>query len=154
MRAPMIVLTLALALIMAAAGVQAATETIAATPVIIHETNAPEIEKTWYELSDGDTVLTVSLPANPSTGYFWDFAISDPEVFELITMEYIQDDAPAGLVGVGGSWVASFKGTFQKAGSTALTLNYIAPDQTTIAETHSFDLHIAQNNQIMIISVE
>lgn len=154
MRVPMIILSLALALTMAAAGVQAATETLAATPVIIHQTNAPKIEKTWYELSGGDTVLTVSLPANPSTGYFWDFRISDPEVFELITMEYIQDDAPAGLVGAGGTWVASFKGTFQKAGSTALTLNYVAPDQTTIAETHIFDLYIAQNNQIMIISAE
>lgn len=150
----MIILSLALALTMAAAGVQAANETLAATPVIIHQTNAPKIEKTWYELSGGDTVLTVSLPANPSTGHFWDFKISDPEVFELITMEYIRNDAPAGIVGTGGTWVASFKGTFQKAGSTTLTLNYTAPDQTTIAETHSLDLYIAQNNKITIISAE
>jgi len=153
-KAPMIILSLALALIMAAMGVQAATETLAATPVIIHQTRAPKVEKNWYELSGGNTILTVSLPANPSTGHYWDFKISDPEVFELITMEYVQDAAPKGLVGVGGTWVASFKPTSQKAGSAVLTLNYMAPDQATIAQTHSFDLYIVQNNQIMVLSAE
>lgn len=153
MRTPMIILSLALALILAAAGVRAATETLSETPVVIHKTaDIPKPEPSWYELSANDTVLTVRLDANPSTGYYWDFKISKPEILEFLTMEYVQDEAPAGMVGVGGTWVASFKSTFVQTGNTSLTLNYIAPDGKTIAETHTLNLKTALNYQISVVS--
>jgi len=45
---------------------------------------AEEADSAWYELSADETVLTVRLPANSTTGYEWNFEISDPEILELV----------------------------------------------------------------------
>ncbi len=52
---------------------------------------AQEPQPIWYELDEEETVLTITLPANATTGYEWDFVISDPEAFELLTQEYVPD---------------------------------------------------------------
>lgn len=86
---------------------------------------AASAEGDWYELSAEDSVLTVRLPANPSTGYQWEDFISDGTVLEMITSEYVQDEASEGMVGVGGTYIASYRGLSE--GTTVLSLGYYGP---------------------------
>lgn len=108
----------------------------------------------WYELDEADEVLTVRLPANPTTGYEWTFEISDSEALELVTQEYVQDEAGQEMVGVGGTWVASFHGTFAKAGHVDLTLKYKRSFEQEAAETRLVKLWVMENNQLEVVSAE
>ena len=49
---------------------------LAAIPAYAREEQPAE--EAWYELDEESRVLTVRLPANPTTGYEWSFDISDP----------------------------------------------------------------------------
>ena len=63
------------------------------------------------ELSEDGKILTVRLAANPTTGYDWEFTIDDESIAELVTCEYVPDEAADDMVGVGGTFVASFMAT-------------------------------------------
>lgn len=104
------------------------------------------IDPDWIDLNE-QTVLTIRLPANPTTGYEWSFDIADPDVLELITMEYIADAHSQKITGSGGTWVASFRGL--NAGTTALTLIYAAIyDDTSIADVRILEVHVAEDLSI------
>lgn len=106
-------------------------------------------ELAWYELDEEEAVLTVRLPADPTTGYGWNFTISDPEALELATMEYISE---GNSEVEGGTWVASFIGTFKKSGNVDLTLEYTRSGDDAPAETRRVTVFVVENNQLEILS--
>ena len=94
-------------------------------------------EADWCEVTDN--VLTVRLPEDLSTGYRWDFEISDPEVLEMLTQESTE-----GEDGGAGAYVASFRPL--KEGQEELVLSYSREDGETLENrTVDFDVD-AQGN--------
>ena len=90
----------------------------------------------WYELSGDDTVLTVRLPVEENSGTGWDYEISNPEAFELLTMETVD-----------GAWVASFAGTFEAFGNVTLYLR----QTSSRTAAYEIDLFVIENNQLEIV---
>ncbi len=111
-------------------------------------------EEAWYELDEESRVLTVRLPANPTTGYEWNFNISDPAALELLTMEYTGDEADAQMVGVGGQWVASFYSTLEGTGEVDLTLTYQRAGEEAAGEQRLIKIAIGENNQLQVLAAE
>ena len=72
-------------------------------------------------------LYSVSLDANPSTGFSWRCEVANPAVADLSDSEYVQDPAPEGMVGVGGKETFFF--TCKQPGSTGLTFTYRRPWQ-------------------------
>ncbi len=68
------------------------------------------------------TVVTISLDENPSTGYGWQYAVSEEGVLSLTADEY-RSDAPAGVAGAGGIRSFSFAGL--REGTVKLTFTYL-----------------------------
>ncbi len=73
--------------------------------------------------------FTITLPANPTTGYQWQLArpLND-KLIKLVSSEYIADDT--GLVGSGGKQVWKFRA--RAAGRTAIALKYVRPWEKNI----------------------
>lgn len=93
----------------------------------ITEPESASVTAPWFELSGEGEVLTVRLDSNPTTGYSWNYKISDEEILEHLTDELVLPEAKEGFAGAGGTWCASFKPSFQKDGDVTLTLNYARP---------------------------
>ena len=74
-----------------------------------------------------NTVVTVSLEENPTTGYAWQYAIADEAVVQNCGDTYASD-APAGVVGAGGVRALSFLGL--KEGTTTVTFTYLRAWET------------------------
>lgn len=125
---------------------------LAAIPAYAREEQPAE--EAWYELDEESRVLTVRLPANPTTGYEWNFDISDPAALELLTMEYTGDEADAQMVGVGGQWVASFYSTLEGTGEVDLTLTYQRAGEEAAGEQRLIKIAIGENNQLQVLSAE
>ena len=70
----------------------------------------------WYSVDD-DTLLTVRLKANATTGYFWTCSMTKEGIIEMVSEEYIEDEHDEGMAGVGGQYVASFKAAVPSDGS-------------------------------------
>src|SRR5262249_12360389 len=68
----------------------------------------------------GDVVL-VSLSENPSTGFYWDIHPYDRKVLSAHGHTYVQDPAPPGMVGVGGTYTYHF--TAARPGTTTVTFS-------------------------------
>jgi inhibitor of cysteine peptidase len=73
----------------------------------------------------GDTVV-VSLEANPTTGYEWQFTAGD--TFTVESSKYVADPNPDNLAGKGGTQVVTLKVT--KAGTSDLTGSYVRAWET------------------------
>jgi inhibitor of cysteine peptidase len=95
---------------------QSSPRTIAVTPT------APA---TTVEAAVGDTVV-VSLDANPTTGYEWEFTAG--ETFTIDKSEYVPDPNPDQLSGKGGTQIITL--TVTKAGASDLTGVYVRPWET------------------------
>ena len=118
-------------------------------------TPAEDTSGAWYELSQNGYVLTVRLPSNPTTGYDWSYEFSADGVIELLTQEYVQDDAPADMVGVGGTWAASFRCSGSKFGDVTLTLKYSRSGENAEPGTmHTLDLFVNESGEITILSAD
>lgn len=74
-------------------------------------------------------VLTVRLDANATTGYEWDYKISDESLIDMITNEYTVDDET--LDGTGGQFVVSFKAIDGATGDATIVFNYSTPSYGT-----------------------
>ena len=155
------ILTLAAVFSLAACGsgtaevVTVPTETPAAEVTPTAETPAVESGEAWYELSQDGYVLTVRLPSNPSTGYDWSFEFSDDGVIELLTQEFVQDYAPDGIVGVGGTWAASFICSGSKFGDVTLTLKYSRSwENVNPLDMRTFDLFVNESGEITVLSTD
>lgn len=117
----------ALTVALAAAGLVAGCGGSSGTPAggkTIEVTPAAQTGTT-VEAAVGDTVV-VSLEANATTGYEWQFTPGD--TFTIETSEYVPSPAPSNMVGVGGTQVVTLKVT--KAGSSDLLGFYVRPWET------------------------
>jgi inhibitor of cysteine peptidase len=88
-------------------------------------TVAPTAPTATVDAAIGDKVV-VSLDANVTTGYEWQFTAGDTLVIEK--SEYVPDPNPDELVGSGGTQVVTLRVT--KAGTSALTGIYVRPWET------------------------
>lgn len=104
----------------------------------------------WYEIEPETGVLTVRLSANATTGYEWTFASTDESAVELITSEYIADEAAADQVGVGGTYVASFRGLKQTADTVELTFSYGRAWEEKPIEMRTLTLSIDKDNRLSV----
>lgn len=112
------------------------------------------VQSPWYELSEGREVLTIRLPANSTTGYAWEYTISDEGSFELLTQEYVPDENAEGLVGAGGTWAASFIGTAKTSDTVKLTLTYKRDWEAEAIETRRIEVLVSEDNQLEIVSTD
>lgn len=92
-----------------------------AAPRTIEVTPAAQTGTT-VDAAVGDTVV-VSLDANATTGYEWQFTAGDTMTIE--TTKYVPSPAPSNMVGVGGTQTVTVEVT--KAGSSDLTGTYRQP---------------------------
>jgi inhibitor of cysteine peptidase len=77
------------------------------------------------------------LPSNPTTGYRWKMAQSpDGEVVRLYRNDYTSESP--GTIGGGGHETWTFRAV--SPGSTALTMQYVAPDGRRVAKELTFHL--------------
>ena len=107
---------------------------------------------TWVEMSEDARVLTVRLDANATTGYSWTYEIDNPAVLELVTAEYAPFENEEGLLGVGGEWVASFRGL--TAGTANLTLYYGSADDAAPVDTRTLEIAVAEDTALTLNFVE
>ena len=107
---------------------------------------------TWVEMSEDARVLTVRLDANATTGYSWTYEIDNPAVLELVTAEYVPFENEEGLLGVGGEWVASFRGL--TAGTANLTLYYGSADDAAPVDTRTLEIAVAEDATLTLNFVE
>ena len=84
--------------------------------------------------------FTITLPANPSTGYQWQLARPlNVKMIKLISSEYIADDI--GFIGSAGKQVWKFRAL--KVGRTAVALKYVRPsEKNTTPEVKYFIVSI------------
>ena len=80
---------------------------------------------TTVDAKVGDTVV-VSLDANATTGYEWQFTAGD--TFTIVSSKYVPDPNPDNLAGKGGTQVVTLKVT--KAGTSDLTGQYVRSWET------------------------
>ncbi len=145
-----LMLTLAAVFSFTACGASSPEPTPAPTVVPAEDTSGA-----WYELSQDGYVLTVRLPSNPSTGYDWSFEFSDDGVIELLTQEFVQDYAPDGIVGVGGTWAASFVCSGSKFGDVTLTLKYSRSwENVDPLDMRTLDLFVNESGEITVLSAD
>ena len=145
-----LVLMLAAAFSLASCGTAAPQPTAAPTAAPAEDTSGA-----WYEPPHDGYVLTVRLPSNPTTGYDWSYEFSVDGVIELLTQEYVQDDAPADMAGVGGTWAASFISSGSKFGNVTLTLKYSRGwEDTEPGTVHTLDLFVNESGEITILSAD
>ena len=108
----------------------------------------------WYEIDPDTGVLTVRLSANASTGYEWTFTTTDDQAVELLTSEYVEDEAEEGLVGVGGTYVASFRGLKQTADTVELTFSYGRSWEEKPVEMRTLTLSVDQDSKLSVERVD
>lgn len=108
----------------------------------------------WYEIDPDTGVLTVRLSANATTGYEWTFTSTDESAIELITSEYVADEAEGDMVGVGGTYVASFRGLQQSADTIELTFSYGRSWEEKPIEMRTLTLSVNQDNSLSVERVD
>ncbi len=99
------------------------------------------------------SITFVVLDSNPTTGYSWSCSIKDSNILSLVSDNYTQDEAPAGMTGVGGKHRFVFQG--KKAGSTEATLSYARANQKA-AQKRVYRFTVAQDlsTSLELISAE
>ena len=99
------------------------------------------------------SVTFVVLDSNPTTGYSWSCSVKDSNILSLVSDNYTQNEAPAGMTGVGGKHKFVFQG--KKAGSTEATLTYARANQTA-AQKRVYRFTVAQDlsTSLELVSAE
>ncbi|WP_293615851.1 protease inhibitor I42 family protein [Ponticaulis sp.] len=89
-------------------------------------------------LSQGNQLI-LELRSNPTTGYMWSvLSGADTGVMSLVSEDYIGDDNPRGMVGVGGQTVFVFNA--DQVGETTLSLGYARSGSTP---DDALDIHVS-----------
>ena len=113
----------------------------------VQEDETKENQNLAAEVKD----FTITLNANPTTGYAWSHTVENSDLIE-ITSEYVPKQVEEGVVGAGGNQVVTIKGL--KPGTTTVTFKYsrswepsesdkvaeyviTVDDDLNITETHS-----------------
>lgn len=99
--------------------------------------------------SESDSVITVrngevfeiSLRANHSTGFRWVLGMSSvSQEILVVDCNYIMDDAPEGMTGVGGTETWRFKA--RKSGVTELNFYYMRPWENDFSDSRVFKVTV------------
>jgi predicted secreted protein len=123
--------------------VNASGEVSASTNVAVTEpaTSQPpaEVVAPHIGLQVGkDKEFTISLDANPSTGFQWELDYYDPDFVVLVGSEYEPYSVPQ--MGSTGSQKFAFKAL--KVGDTSIKLSYAHPDEPLNSSSKYYDVHI------------
>lgn len=106
----------------------------------------------WYELSEDGTVLTVRLEDARDDDMNWQFEISYPEGFELLTQEVIGDEDEEDASPM--TYAASFRSFASAENHLSLILTYNTADSAEVpAATRVVEMYIAADNTITIASI-
>lgn len=84
-------------------------------------------------LQRGD-LLTVSLPANPTTGYSWRVVCAPPGLLKQIKSSFESSRHRQGMVGVGGRQIWEFRAVAR--GQAALVFSYSRPWEHHVGPVH------------------
>ena len=99
-------------------------------------------------LEEGD-LLTVRLPANPSTGYTWSQLQSVSGVLSQLGEANFVGGSQVGIVGAPGTMVWKFQAS--KVGSTQLSFNYARPWETNApASTVSYSVSVKDGSSALL----
>lgn len=99
--------------------------------------------------AEGDTV-TVSLAANPTTGYEWTYFFDETAPLEAVSAEYIADASDEPIAGAGGTYTAVFKGTGE--GSAVVMFSYSRSwEDEEPADVYALVLDIAADGTVTIV---
>jgi len=113
--------------------------------------SAEETSDTWYKITSG-TVLTVWLPGNTADGMDWDFEISSPPHFELLTHEVLE-----GETGEDGSapttYAASFRGFSGEEANVSIIFTYAAEGDEVPRSTRVLEMELDAESNITLLSV-
>jgi predicted secreted protein len=77
-----------------------------------------------------DSMATIKLEANATTGYTWVYAMTPEGVVREVSNEYIPDNNPTNMSGVGGKHVFTFEAI--SAGEAELVFSYIRPSEQDV----------------------
>jgi inhibitor of cysteine peptidase len=87
----------------------------------VEDISDAEVETIDEKVAIGENI-TIKLDENPTTGYTWNYSISDDGKIELLFDEYIQDEVEDGIVGAGGVHEWTFNAT--ESGEVEITFEY------------------------------
>ena len=90
-------------------------------------------------LEVGQTLI-LTLESNPTTGYSWELAEFDEAVLKLVSYDYVPDEHPPGMVGVGGKDIWYFQA--QSQGSTTLHLEYVYSWEEGVEPVKTFTVQV------------
>ena len=113
--------------------------------------NAEESEEIWYEITNG-AVLTVWLPGNTADGMSWDFEISSPMHFELLTHEVLEEAGGEGE-GVPTTYAASFAGFSGEEANVSIIFSYTGEGMEVPRSTRVLEMKLDEGNGITLLSV-
>ena len=97
----------------------------------------------FFLRDDSSKNYVLKLEANSTTGFLWDYELSEDGVVEVVKDDYIEKENKEGLVGVGGTQVYEFKGLHQ--GEVTVLLKYKKNGTTEIAEEKTIKLVVDEN---------
>ena len=87
----------------------------------------------WINLNGDGKTVAFALSSNPSTGYAWDTAVSDPEIIRSVGEKYVNPSLGTALAGAAGTLRGYFEAA-GKPGTAVITMQYRrsegAPAQT------------------------
>ncbi len=105
-----------------------------------------EQEATWFHYSE--RLVFVELEGNYTTGYTWEVEIEGDAV-QLKEAVYTPHDAPADMVGVGGTWKSTLNAVCD--GNATIYFTYARPwNKTDIAEKHVLQVTV-RNGKICTV---
>ncbi len=76
------------------------------------------------------SIVKITLDSNSSTGYAWEYKISDEKVLKLQDEKFIGDKREGHIVGVGGKNIYTFKALSK--GNATVTFTYQRPNSKPI----------------------
>lgn len=105
----------------------------------------------WYQITSG-SVLTVWLPGNTADGMDWNFEISSPPHFELLTHEVLEGE-PGEDGGVPTTYAASFRGFSGEEANVSIIFTYAAEGDELPRSTRAFEMKLDADSNITLLSV-
>ena len=102
----------------------------------------------------GGKTAEINLDGNATTGYEWKYSLSDETLLNVVENEYVPNEAPEEMVGVGGIQKYVFKGL--KEGEVIVTLTYSQPWDTVTEPVYTlkYTFKVDKNNNISLVKKE
>lgn len=98
--------------------------------------------------------LKITLISNASTGYGWQYEISDTSVLSLKDEKYIQEDT-GDIPLCGAPGIQSYVFKAEKAGTVKITLTYLRPwDENSVLRTNIYTVKINKKGRITKVNLE